>query len=286
MLLLIKIIGRLPLSLLYFFGDILSFPLSFIYRRKMVSRNLKKAFPDMSQSKLKQVRARYYKNLVSVIMEVIKSPYMTEVEIKRRVKCINPEVVETERALNRSILLFGAHYCNWELVGLAVKLHTGFRLDSIYKIQKNKALDRFIYGVRSRVGNVPIPAKTALRNVLRNKEEFRMVGIVGDQKPVYRASKIWVNFLGIETAFAVGGASMAYMTQFPCYYMKVDRISRGYYEMEFVKIAEPRYEKNDQSMLVEYAREMEKQLVSCPEDWLWTHDRWKYVRREEEVLTE
>ncbi len=281
--LLLAMLGRLPLGFLYFIGDVLWIPMSVVYRRRLVLDNLKKAFPDKTIQELKQIRSAFYKNLVAVIAEVIKIPSMDEAEIKRRVKCVNPEVMEEERMRGLPALLFAAHYCNWELLSLSISLHSGYRLDPIYKVQSNNFMDKFIYRVRSKLGGIPIPAKNALRNVLKNKE-MRLVGIVGDQKPVYRAPKLWINFLGMETAFNVGGAAMAYMTQFSCYYVKMVRLKKGFYELEFVEIGKSPYEKGDQSMIAEFAREIEKQITSVSENWLWSHNRWKYGRRAEEKL--
>lgn len=277
----LALLGRLPLVFLYFLGDVMNVPFRLIYRRKLILNNLKKAFPDKSDGELRGIRSEFCKNLMSVIAEVIKIPSMDASEIRSRVKCVNPEVINYNP--EKPALLFAGHYCNWELLGLAVSQHTGYRLDPIYKVQTNNFMDKFIFKVRSKFGGIPIPAKNALRNVLKNREG-RLIGIIGDQKPVYRASKLWINFLGKETAFNVGGAAMAYMTQFPCYYVKMDRIKRGYYELEFIKIGESPYQKGDKSMLVKFAEEIEKQIRRAPENWLWSHNRWKYARREDEEM--
>ena len=114
--------------------------------------------------------------------------------------------------------------------------------------------------------------------------EVRRIGIVTDQKPIYRASKIWQNLFGNETAFNIGGSVMACMTNYPCYYLKIDRLKRGYYELELIKIGEGPNEKGDKSMLINFVREVEKQIENTPENWLWSHDRWKYNRRKGEEL--
>lgn len=64
----------------------------------------------------------------------------------------------------------------------------------------------------------------------------------------------------------------------------MDRIRRGYYEFEFVRIGEPPYKKGDVSMIVKNAEELEKQILKTPENWLWSHNRWKYIRRKDEKL--
>ena len=55
-----KLHAILPMRILYILSDILYFPLYYIvhYRRKLVSENLRKAFPDKTDKELKQLVQR------------------------------------------------------------------------------------------------------------------------------------------------------------------------------------------------------------------------------------
>ena len=57
-----KLHAILPMRILYILSDILYFPLYYIvhYRRKLVSENLRKAFPDKTDKELKQLEQKFY----------------------------------------------------------------------------------------------------------------------------------------------------------------------------------------------------------------------------------
>ncbi|MGB3464314.1 MAG: lysophospholipid acyltransferase family protein [Cyclobacteriaceae bacterium] len=284
MLVLAKIFGIIPFWILYPLGDILSYPVSWIYRREVVFNNLKTAFPEKSDQELRIIRRQFYKNFLNIIIEVIKIPSMSAEHLNRRIKLTNPELIEREFKANRSVVIFASHFCNWEWTALAVNSQTSFRLDPVYKIQANKMLDDFIYYLRSKFGGEPIPKENAVRNMLKNKDTVRAIGFVADQRPFKKGTRIWLDFLGKETAFFPGTVAIPYITQFPIYYMRINRLKRGYYEGELTLLGEPPHQKNDPAVLRRYVTEIENQIRQSPSDWLWSHKRWKYNRSSEEEL--
>ena len=53
--------------------------------------------------------------------------------LPRRVRMVNPEVVERSRAENRSAILLAGHLCNWEWLLLAAGAHLAIPIDVVYK---------------------------------------------------------------------------------------------------------------------------------------------------------
>lgn len=281
---LLKAIGLLPIQLLYATGALFSMIIRTFYRNRTVLNNLQIAFPEKSHQEIKNIRRRFYSNFVDVVVEVLKTTSMSRRQIDKRVRVINPEVFNEEFAKSRSIMLFASHFANWEWAALAISSQTQLKIDPIYKVQANHLLDTFIYNIRARFGGKPIPKESAVRNILKNKDKVRCVGFVADQRPQKMNSKVWLNFMGVETAFFPGNISLPYITQFPCYYMKNTRVKRGYYEVEAIKLADPPHNKNDPEVLKSYIAQIEDQINENPADWLWTHKRWKYKRPEKEEL--
>jgi KDO2-lipid IV(A) lauroyltransferase len=56
------------------------------------------------------------------------------------------------------------------------------------------------------------------------------------------------------------------------------KLKRGYYEINFEKIAEPPYMKGDHTILDRYVEKIEQQIREKPAGWLWSHRRWKHKR--------
>ncbi len=273
----------LPLQLLYVFSWCLSFPLRAFYRRKLVINNLKKVFPAKNENQIKILADRFYRNFSDVVVEVLKASSISEKEIAKRIQFKNPEIAFEQQRKQQALLFYASHQCNWEWMALASGIHLTVPGDVIYQPLENEKVDKFIFNMRSRFGGQPIAKDNGARKILKLKNQHKIIGLASDQSPP-RDHVHWSYVFGIETDFYPGLVQLPYLMQAPAVFGKMVRIRQGYYEVELVKIGEPPYEKGDYSVLKNYIKEMEKLVEGSPEDYLWTHNRWKHTREENEEI--
>ena len=276
-------IAYLPFWLLYRLSDLLAWFARKLYRRKLVSRNLRACFPGYTIAQLQSVRRAFYQNLTDVSLEVFKSLRMDRQAFEQRVKIVRNDAFEEIKSRQRPFLLYASHQCNWEWLGLAVAVQLA-PLDSVYKTIKKESVNELMKQLRSRFGTRLVSNKEAAR-ALRAQEGFRGAGLIADQTPTRRnKGKVWAPFLGQDTAFYKGIFALPYLTQQTAYYIHMTRKDRGVYEAEIVKLADPPHSKNDYSLLDKYIRNSASAIQTHPANWLWSHNRWKYARGEGEEL--
>ena len=273
----------MPLRLWYFISSILSFPLRILYRRGLVISNLKRVFPNKTEKEIHQIANRFYKNFSDVVVEIVKASSISEKEINRRVRFLNPEIAFEQRDKNKSLLLYTSHQGNWEWMGLAMGNQLTRPAHIIYKPLQNKNADKFIFDLRAKFGGRPLPKDKAARELLRFKNKHRIIGLATDQSPP-RENVHWAYHFGIESDFYPGLVQLPYLMQVSAVFGRTTRTKRGYYEVELVKLGEPPYAKNDYTVLKNYIRETERVIKDHPKDYLWTHNRWKHTRKEKEEI--
>ena len=61
------------------------------------------------------------------------------------------------------------------------------------------------------------------------------------------------------------------------------RVKRGYYEVEFELLYEDVKDAPNGSVMEKYVRCLEKFIQENPDNWLWSHRRWKRKRAAESV---
>lgn len=142
-----KLHAILPMRILYILSDILYFPLYYIvhYRRKLVSENLRKAFPDKTDKELKQLEQKFYHHFCDYIVETIKLMHISDEEMRRRMKFEQVEIIDRLFAENRSIIILLGHFGNWEWVP-SVTLWTrtpDVMFAQIYRPLKNQVVRSF-----------------------------------------------------------------------------------------------------------------------------------------------
>ena len=216
-------------------------------------------------------------------VEILKMLDMKAWDINERVEFVEDDVYRKIRSTQSPILFYTTHLFNWEWMCAGTQLNV-FPSYPVYKPLKNKAFDHYIYTVRSRFGAIPVK-KDEIFAVARKLNGLAGIGLLADQSPSERnKGKIWAHFMGEETAFYKGVMVLPYLTQFPCYFAKVYRKERGYYEVKFHEMSSPPYNKSELQIFREYIELSEKVIRAHPEDWLWTHNRWKYQRKENEEI--
>ena len=273
----VRLLSRLPFPALYAFAGFLGWLAYRVlpYRQHRVRDNLSKAFPEFDEAKLQHVMRDYYLGFAEVLVEIIKAASMSADEISERVRTVNLEAAQELLRQGRSVLLVGAHQCNWEwmLLGLALKL--GYRVDAAYKPLRDPWAEREMLAMRTKFGSRLVPAKGLLADILQHGKDVRAVAMVADQEPTTSEHKHWTRFLNREAAFYMGAEEIARVTRYPAFFVGMKRLKRGYYELSLTPLAPSGQRITTGELTERYARLCEEQIRAAPADWPWSHNRFK-----------
>lgn len=270
-----------PFWLLYFISDCLRLLLYYVipYRKKVVFANLKKVFPYKSDIQIQSTAKKFYRNLTDITLESIKGFSVKTDELVRRYKILNPEVSNFYFDKKIDVLYAGAHYANWEWGSQAIGIQLKHSLSGLYKPLSNKFIDTYIRKHREK-RNMKLVSIYNTKNMFANNSSICNGYIfVGDQNPSNSEKAYWTNFLGQDTACLHGIENYSKKYNLPVIYGNIQRVRRGYYEMTLsVLVDNPQDYTNNGDITTKYMKTLEKIILEKPEDWLWTHKRWKHSR--------
>ncbi|MEO8485874.1 MAG: lysophospholipid acyltransferase family protein [Betaproteobacteria bacterium] len=278
---LLRILAAFPLPLLYALGGCISFAAFHVVRWRvdLARSNVDAAFPEKTPGERRAILRDCYRNLGETLMEGIWGYGASGEALKRRVRFVNPEVVEHCRVQNRSAILLAGHLCNWEWLLLAAGAHLAIPIDVVYKPLRIADVDAYVRDARRRFGANPIPHKSFLYEVMRRAGEARAYAMLADQTPLRRTPKYWIRFLNRDTAFFLGPERIARYLDATVLYVAMKRVRRGYYDVHLEVIAEPPYGEDAGAQIAEsYARHLETTIRETPADWLWIHNKWRYPK--------
>ncbi len=280
----LKLLSGLPFPILYAFSDFL-FVVSYYvvgYRIRVVRKNLKFSFPEKSAVELKTIERQFYKDLCDYGVETLKLLTISKEDLMKRLVYKNPEIAQPFADRGQSIILLTSHQFNWEWLLTSGCLYLPFKVDFVYQKQSSKLFDDFSIESRTRFGGYPIERAQVAREAIRRKNVLRGVAIMADQFPgLAHDKKYWTNFMNQDTAFFLGLGQLAYITQYPAIFFGVRKIRRGYYEAEGFVVSLPPYEKESQQIVEDYVKATENIICENPSGWLWSHNRWKRKREED-----
>lgn len=276
----LKLYSRLPLPILYLITDVLYVIIYYIigYRKEVVKTNLKNSFPEKSDDELNKIRKEFYVRFGEYLSETIKAISISDKEMKKRVKFTNAELLQPYADANQSVILAGSHQFNWEWALLTGCLVLPMPVDAVYKKLKNKKFDDLMRLTRGKFGGQPIESKSIIRSLIKSKKRTKAVAIMADQSPKATDIKYWTQFMNQDTAFFTGPEQIATALKYPVFFYRMERVKRGYYTVELIKLTEPPYVKDSHEILDLYAQHTQKLVEDDPAGYLWTHKRWKLKR--------
>ena len=276
----VLLIGLIPFVVLYLFSDLMYLLLFgvFRYRRKIIYKNLEGCFPDIEKKEFHRLIRLTYRNLTDVIVEGIKGFSMTHRQIRNRHKILNPEIIESYYESGRSVIALPCHYGNWEWGSLSPGLQIKFNIVGFYKPLSNPYVDRFLRWSRSRTGTTLVSIYETTKTFELNQGTKTAFLMVADQSPSNPDKAYWVNFLGRDTAFLYGPEKHARNNNLPVVYVDVQRVKRGYYTIFLSVITDNPSELEKGEITQRYANKLESVILKQPENWLWSHRRWKLRR--------
>ncbi len=267
-----------PLSVLYLYSDFLYHIIRlFGYRRHVINENLGYAFPDKSKDELRDIRLKFYRNFCDIMIETIKVQSMTEKQIRKRVIWKNTEYVDQLHDQGKDIIAVMGHYCCWEWIP-SINLHVKPLGCATYRPLKNKEFDEYMLKLRGKWGTQNYTMDDTVRKIvkLRRSNTRFIIGLIADQSPAKVRIDYWTNFLNQNTAVLLGPEKIAKSTKSPLVYLDMQRVKRGYYEVNIVPVEEKPEELPDYELTEKHLRLLEKAIINTPENWLWSHRRWKY----------
>jgi KDO2-lipid IV(A) lauroyltransferase len=276
--LLLNGLSLLPMSLLYIIADLVYILLYYVtgYRRRVVTENLRNAFPEKSHEEVAAIRKKYFRHLSNLMVEIVKMGSISKAELQRRFKFRNLELMTRYLENGESALACSAHYGNWEWGTLALGLHTKAEIYPIYKPVSDETFGNWFTKIRSRFGNRLIPMRQTLRAITESRDRATLFLFGNDQTPLKSESTYWVTFLNQQTAILLGLEKIAIRTNRPVFYLKTTVLKRGYYEVECIPLCmEPALTAPNEITNL-HVRMLENIIKQEPAYWLWSHRRWKH----------
>ena len=163
---------------------------------------------------------------------------------------------------------------------LSIGLHLDYPAYGIYTPLSNKYFDKLFSKARERNKSYLLnryKALVSIRNDFKDKK-IALYGFVMDQSPKPRAKTYWRNFLGNKVPVFSGAEIVSKEYDFPVVYTSVNREKRGFYTAKVSLVSEfPKKTKTNQITDIFYDK-LENQIRKDPSQYLWTHNRFKYLK--------
>ena len=269
------IISIIPLRLLY----IKSFLISniFFYRKDIIRSNINSAFNKTSKQGKRKIYYNFRRYFINLILEIVKMISADKNFYKRRIKINNLSILDEYYDKKQSIILMMGHHNNWEWAGQIISIRSKQKFVSVYKKLSNLFFDNLMSKIRERNGTKVIEMNDIIKYLYEDKE-CKIIGLIADQNPVVNNNTQWIDFFNQNVPVINGPEKIARKMNFPVLFCNMKKINDGYYDITLEHIHDnPKF--SDQGDITKkFFKRLEKQINDDPNNYLWSHNRWKHKK--------
>lgn len=244
--------------------------------RQIALTNLQRAFGEkISGRERRSIARKSFAHFGRTIFDILKMSLIRPERIARILSIQGEDSLKQTLKENKGILMFSAHYGNWEVAPFLISRYT--RLSVIARALDSPPFERELRKIRAFFQGQVIYKQRASREVLRALAKNEMVAILIDQN-VLRREAVFVNFFGRAAATTPGLATFYLRTKAPLIPVFCHPEGHRY----IIHIGNPLtvslsgdVKQDIQAITQQCTQIIEDQIRRKPEYWLWFHDRWR-----------
>ena len=256
------------------FASLLSKKIGPFFRSKeLISKNILKAFPNISKDDLNHVATNMWGNYGRILAEYVFLKNFRKTTPTINLKVVGQEILDEIRKNKKPVIFISGHFNNFELMAMHIE-KSGINLATIYRPLNNPFLNVLMENIRKKYicKNQIKKGFAGSRQLLSFFKNSYSIALMIDQ----RVSQ------GIKSKFF---NNEAYTTTIPAQLVKkfnckivpiyIERIDDVNFTLTINNSIEYSNEHSIKDITLDLNQRIEKMILNRPEQWIWSHNRWK-----------
>ena len=194
-------------------------------------------------------------------------------KLDKFIKIEGKEYLEDIKKRNKKAVFISGHFNNFELMAMQIE-KSGIDLVAIYRPLNNIFLNLIMEKIRTNyICRKQIKkGKSGTRELIENLKKGYSVALMIDQR-VTEGSK--VNFFGKEATTTTIPAQLIKKYECELVPVYIERYNNFFFNMYISKPVKINKDKSIDDITIYLNKVLEEMILKNPEQWIWTHDRWK-----------
>ena len=245
----------------------------FFRSKKIIESNLKKAFPNIEITKIKKITESMWDNYGRTFAEYMFIKDYRFGLLSKNICVEGQEIVNKIKKNKKQAVFISGHFANFELMSMYLE-RSEIKLSAIYRPLNNKFLNPIMERIREKyICKYQIKKGIGgIKKLIRLKKNNFSTALMIDQRV---SEGILSNFFGHKALTTTIPAQLVKKFNIPIVPVYIDRVKDIHFK---ITISEPIYFSKNKS--VEFItdqlnKELESMILKKPENWIWSHNRWK-----------
>ncbi len=265
----------LPISALQKAGSVLGI---FIYhivpsRRRAARINIKQAYPDFTDKEIDELNKKAFKSLGISIFETGIAWFSKSDDLQKQCQIEGKEHLDQAMAKNKGVLLLTGHFTTLEMGGHLIGTYVN-KYNAVFKKAHDPLFNALMVHYRSKMGDELIETRN-VRGIIRGLKNGHATWFGPDQDFADQ-ELVFTPFLGGIASTLTATAKIAKMTGAAVVPFYPVRLQNGKGYKLIVLPALDSFPSGDiEADSARVNKTIEDMVYDCPEQYLWSHKRFK-----------
>jgi len=253
------------------FSFLFSFMGPFFKSKKIIEKNLKIFSQSMPDLEKRKIITNMWKNYGMTFIEYIFLNYYrknkSHMLIDGKTNLFN--LIQK----NKPVIFISGHFANFELMSMEITKNN-INLATIYRPLNNFFLNPFMEYLRKKYvcKNQIKKGINGVREAIEYIKTNHSIALMIDQR-ISEGEKI--NFFNVPAFTTTLPAQLAIKYNLEIIPVFIERMVDDKFKIEFQKEINPKNFNNKRELTQELNTVLEKMIIRNPNQWIWTHNRWK-----------
>tara|TARA_Y100000992_G_scaffold157732_1_gene105555 strand:+ start:2340 stop:3194 length:855 start_codon:yes stop_codon:yes gene_type:complete len=242
-----------------------------LFRSSQLSHNnLSLAFPEMNKNRRNEILKKMWFNFGVIFVEYI---FIEKLKKSENIIIENQKILDEIKTKSEKVIFVSGHFNNFELMAMHLE-RSGINVAAIYRPLNNIFLNPIMEYIRKKhICKIQIKKGiSGTKDILKNFNKGSSIALMIDQRVTQ----------GIKCDFF---KKKAFTTTIPAQFVKkygvkvvpiyIERIKGNSFKLKINDAIKFGKEDTTESITLKLNKILETMIRKKPEEWIWTHNRWK-----------
>jgi KDO2-lipid IV(A) lauroyltransferase len=238
---------------------------------KIIKNNLNIAFGEISKVDEEKIKNNMWKNYGMTYIEYIFLNYLRNKN--SHINIFDNANLSEIKLEKKPVIFVSGHFANFELMSMEIT-KKNISLATIYRPLNNFFLNPLMEYLRKKYvcKNQIKKGINGVRDIIEYLNKNHSIALMIDQR-VSEGERI--NFFNKPALTTTLPAQLSIKFNLDIIPVYIKRIKNSHFEIEFQNRIKPKNFKNKHDLSLELNKVLEKMINKNPDQWIWTHNRWK-----------
>jgi len=262
----IKLATKISSNIMKFIGPLFR-------SKKIIENNLLKAIPNLNESEIKTITKKMWGNYGKILAEYVFIKNFRKSILKNKIRVEGQEILENIKIEGEPVIFVSGHFNNFELMAMHIE-SSGIELAAIYRPLNNKFLNYIMENIRKKYicKNQIKKGISGVKKLLSFFKQNTSIALMIDQRVSEGIKSNFFNQKAYTTTIPAQFAKKFNCKIVPIY---IEREKDHTFKLIIYNPIQYKDEDSIDSITQQLNIILEKMVLKNPEQWIWSHNRWK-----------